>query len=370
MLCSKGRRVGGRYRPSVGAPTNAGQNSGKLRRQHVRNRLYPGLLRNGRQKRSGIPSAGNRFRNAGVWNHSDKGTILDNISSVGDHVCSWIHTTRGYTLRTKIYNKAVSQFEAGEVNETSSRQWKNLAKHLNRCFLLADRTQETLWMGWGGHTKTGRLQGVVAKPSTKTLEKEGAWERAILCMMADFGYRNCPIFQVEILGVEHNEVAFLEVRCFQKYAPTILAARRRPFQLHPGAPDPQTPLPTTEHVEWTWRKEKAHAIGTRYPSCPLWEIPEIAANREMATLSTRNRAVRLKQILDERTKLEWGEKLEEIARTKEGARKLRSQEIEQMREVVETKERLLIERAKIRNTVKGALSEPTTKKLREVSGKR
>ena len=158
------------------------------------------------------------------------------------------------------------------------------------------------------------------------------------------------------------EVLVLEVRCFQKYAPTILAARRRPFQLHPEAPDPQTLLPTTEHVEWTWRKEKAHAIGTRYPSCPLWEIPEIAANREMSTLSTRNRAVRLEQILDERTKLEWGEKLEEIARTKEGARRLRSQEIEQMREVVEAKKRLLAEGAKIRNTVKGALSEPTTKK--------
>ena len=68
VFCSKGRRVGGRYRPSAGAPTNAGQTSGKPRRQHVRNRLYPGLLRNGRQKRSGIPSAGKRFRNAGVWN--------------------------------------------------------------------------------------------------------------------------------------------------------------------------------------------------------------------------------------------------------------------------------------------------------------
>ena len=67
VFCSKGRRVGGRYRPPAGAPTNAGQTSGKPRRQHVRNRLYPGLLRNGRQRRAGIPFAGKRFRNAGVW---------------------------------------------------------------------------------------------------------------------------------------------------------------------------------------------------------------------------------------------------------------------------------------------------------------
>ena len=44
MFCSENRRVGGRDRPSAGAPTNAGQTSGKSRRQHVQNRLYPGLL--------------------------------------------------------------------------------------------------------------------------------------------------------------------------------------------------------------------------------------------------------------------------------------------------------------------------------------
>ena len=223
-------------------------------------------------------------------------------------------------------------------------------------------------MGWSGHTKTGRLQGIVAKPSTKTLEKEGAWWNAIEWMMVDFGYRNCPIFLVEVVGAENNEVEFLELRSFQKNAPTILAASRRPWRLHPGAPDPKTLLPSTEHVEWVWRQEKMHAIGTRRTSCPLWEIPEIAANRRLSTLSTRNRAVRLEEILEAKTKLEWGEKLEEIARTREEARRLRSLEIEQMRGIVEAKKRLLAERAKIRNTVKGALSELTTKKLREVSG--
>ena len=38
----------------------------------------------------------------------------------------------------------------------------------------------------------------MAKPSTKTLEKEGAWWNALEWMMADFGYRNCPIFLVEV----------------------------------------------------------------------------------------------------------------------------------------------------------------------------
>ena len=365
----------------------------------------------------------NGFERQGSGSRSDKGTILDNTSSVGDHVCTWLHEARGHTVRTKIYNKVVSQFEAGEVNEPfgghladyldcpnqhmrrtfehpavqargctrievsyfgsetlsaktgealvaaaleevqveneenglfvvqpPARQWESLAKHLNCCFLLEERTQETLWMGWSGHTKTGRLQGIVAKPSTKTLEEKGAWERAIHWMMADFDYRNCPIFLVEILGLENNEVLFSGVRCFQKNAPTILAASRRPCQMHPGAPDPKTLLPSTEHVEWAWREEKMSAIGKQRPSCPLWEMPEIAANREMSTLSTRHRAVRLEEILEEKTKLEWAEKLEEIARKREEARRLRSIEIEQMREIVEVKKRLQAERPKIRNT--------------------
>ena len=60
----------------------------------------------------------NGFKRQESGRHSDKATILDNTSSVGDHVCTWIHTARGYTARTKIYNKAVSQFEAGEVKVT------------------------------------------------------------------------------------------------------------------------------------------------------------------------------------------------------------------------------------------------------------
>ena len=384
----------------------------------------------------------NGFAMQGSGEYSDKGTILDNTRSVGEHVCTWIHIAIGYTVRTKVYNKVVSQFEAGEVNETfgghladyvdcpnqhmqrtfehpgvqargctrieasfygsealsiqtdealvaaalaevqveneenglfvvqpPAQQWNNLAKNLSCCFRLADRPQGTLWMAWSGHTKTGRLQGIVVKPTPKTLEREGAWERAILCTIADFGFRNCPIFAAEILGVENNEVVLSPVYCFQKNAPTILAASRRPLQLHPGAPDPQTLLPPTEHVEWVWRPKKAHAIGTERPSCPLWEVPEIAANRRLSTLSTRNRALRLEQILEERTRQEWGKQLEEIARAREEARRLRRQEIEQMRKIVAEKKRLLAESEEIRRSARHPLR-TKNEKIRDVAGER
>ncbi|CAH3196389.1 unnamed protein product, partial [Porites evermanni] len=143
-----------------------------------------------------------------------RGTILDNTGSVGEHVCTWIQTTNsGCTTRTKLYNKIVSQFEAGEVqthfeaiSPTTSvlrrntfahlkaqtkvslhayqgggfpkkqrkswykTPWKRCLKRerkslwysrrkgngrtLDPCFLLADRPQREIHMTWGLHTTT------------------------------------------------------------------------------------------------------------------------------------------------------------------------------------------------------------------------
>ena len=45
-------------------------------------------------------------------------TILENTNNVEEHICTWISTTaEGRTARTKIYNKVVSNFEAGEIRE-------------------------------------------------------------------------------------------------------------------------------------------------------------------------------------------------------------------------------------------------------------
>ena len=48
----------------------------------------------------------------GVFNER---TILENTSSVGNNVCTWISTENEKTIRVKLYNKIVSNFEAGEV---------------------------------------------------------------------------------------------------------------------------------------------------------------------------------------------------------------------------------------------------------------
>ena len=47
--------------------------------------------------------------------NEDTPTILENTSSVGNNVCTWISTENEKTIHVKLYNKIVSNFEAGEV---------------------------------------------------------------------------------------------------------------------------------------------------------------------------------------------------------------------------------------------------------------
>ena len=108
-------------------------------------------------------------------------------------------------------------------------------------------------------------------------------------MPADFGFRRCPIFVCQTLEVQNDEVVLSKLSCYKKDTPTILAASKRPSQLHLGAPDPKVLLPPTKHVEWACRKKKMYAIGVEKPSCELVEIPQIAAERELSTPPTRNR---------------------------------------------------------------------------------
>ena len=70
-------------------------------------------------------------------------TILEITGTVGEHVCTWISTTaEGRTARTKIYNKVVSNFEAGEIREPVGGHLADYADcpnpHLRQTFLHPD----------------------------------------------------------------------------------------------------------------------------------------------------------------------------------------------------------------------------------------
>ena len=74
---------------------------------------------------------------------SDTPTILANTNNVGEHVCTWVHTTpAGNTVRTKLYNKVVSNFEVGEIREPVGGHLADYAdcpnQHLRKTFFHPD----------------------------------------------------------------------------------------------------------------------------------------------------------------------------------------------------------------------------------------
>ena len=197
---------------------------------------------------------------------TDVPTILANTSSVGDHVCTWVRTSKaGYTVRTKAYNKVVSNFEAGEIRKPIGGHLADYVdcpnEHLRHTFLHPDvqaqgctRIEVSLYACRGGDLSAYTAKEVVAealalvspsdlpeekrsvcgpaasqavgepvldvmvRPTKANADKREACERAIEWAAADFGFRACPIFRVDILGANEEGVELGPLRCFTKDA--------------------------------------------------------------------------------------------------------------------------------------------------------
>ena len=253
------------------------------------------------------------------------------------------------------------------VVQPISKKWENHARHLDRCLLLGDRTHGSIYPARSGHSKTGRVQGMLVRPSPAVVANDEQWEWAMQWTVADFGLRNCPIFRTEILGMEGEEVLFSPLQAYTKDAPTILAAHNKPCELHLGAPDPGEVLPPTEHVGWVWRRQKTHPIGIERPSCELLEVPEIAAGRRLSTLSTRGLLRRQEELLEAAAFLDWEARIrlvaerhiawgEELAAEREREKALLEATVQRRREEIAgtSRARSAVEEALLGNTQKVA----------------
>lgn len=239
-----------------------------------------------------------------------------------------------------------------------SKQWQNLAASLDRCLVLADRPQGHIFVGW-------YASGVHVSPTTANVQDEAKWEKAILWAAGDFGLRNCPIFRVDIQSADKVGVELGPLRCYMKdaNARTILAASKKPTQLHPNGVDPSTLLPPTEIIEWVWRSKKCHAIGNDFSKYPLQEVQEIAEKREISALSTRNREKLLAEVwfaqgIEEWKRALWQRK-EKQQKNVEEAIKVRKVEISALQKYAEAKRKIESKSWEIRATVIGALEEKT-----------
>ena len=219
------------------------------------------------------------------------------------------------------------------VAQPPAKQWENMALCLDRCLVLVDRPQGSIFVAWYAHTTTCRVTKANA-------DKEETWERAVEWAAADFRFRACPIFRVDILGANVEGVELGPLRCYTKDADagTNLVASKRPTQLHPNGPDPRILLPPSAMVSWVWRANKCHAVGIETSAFHLQEVPEIAQGRAISTLSTRNREKRLQHIRDSANAEGWRRRawarLEAEQRQHEEEQRCRAEEMERLSQLV------------------------------------
>ena len=211
---------------------------------------------------------------------SRRGTILDNTKSVGNHVCTWVHEHKEHTIRQKLYNKVVCQFEAGKVQQTLGGHVAEYAAcpnaHLRKTFehkASRERGISRLEISVYGCSREDpleyakevldetiqSLQGKnlfrIQPPTKQWTNLANAIDRCCMFVdhvsksisfcryghsttgrlggvvvpvgkkdiesvamhtMADFGFQNCPIFRIDFLQCIGGTISFAPLRCFRK----------------------------------------------------------------------------------------------------------------------------------------------------------
>ena len=331
--------------------------------------------------------------------NEDTPTILENTSSVGNNVCTWISRVNGKTIRVKLYNKIVSNFEAGEVQsqfgghladyadcsnehtrqtfthtkvqergctrveislyafergeeavaqnimqealqmfrgerlfyiQPAPNQWRCLAEQIDRCCVIANRPTKTINIGWYANTKTGKIAGI--EFGVKNIDN---WEKAVQWSISEFGFKNCPIFRIDILDIQVNNmisedgITIGKLRCFTKNVPTTLARSKKPTEVHKDPPCLQQLLPPTDFIEWEWRTKKTkNSMGVEKVRREILEVP---TNREISTLSVNKRKARLLDLIESGKVANW--KLEKEKQLQENINE-RAEEFEIIRQAV------------------------------------
>jgi hypothetical protein len=251
-----------------------------------------------------------------------------------ENVLSWISTEKGYTTKTEIYNKIVSNIEGrktqfggqlayyvecpnkhlgntfahtdvqargctrikvsiytyqGEIefakellHETIEKtigdknfvvqpgpmQWKNIAKELDRCCIVANLPKRDILVGWYANTKTRKIGG-----TTIHICSTQDWERCILWTIAEFGFRHCPIFRIDILSTTDTDVDIGKLQCYTKTGDTTLASSTKPTKAYKDVQNNlQEFLPETDTILWKFRNKKIQSIGTAKQKCPLISV--------------------------------------------------------------------------------------------------
>ena len=210
--------------------------------------------------------------------------------------------------RTKILNQKLFFIQPPQ------KQWCLLAERIKKCFFLIDREDATIYAAWYGNKQTGRICGVKIDYNRK--KDKTNIENLIKWAISDFGFRLVPIYVTEIIEYGEDTIKISPLRCFVKEGNTTtkLVPNKKPGENNKDALfiDIQKFLPETKTIKWEWRSIGLPPFDKRKPTCKIIEMPELAKDKQVSLLSTKERQKREEELEEAKRNNLWLRRAETI----------------------------------------------------------
>ena len=330
---------------------------------------------------------------------SRRATILDNTKSVGNHVCTWVYSYEGHTVREKMYNKIVCQFEAGGVQQNFGGHLAEFVacpnRHLRKTLehpASKERGITRLEISIYGCSREDPLEFVEEIRRQTISDMEGkkmfriqtaanhwknfsnaidrcclfvdhpkrtilvCWyghsatgklggirvpigkkdiEKVARACIADFGFHTCPIFRIDLEECTRKNLVFSKLRCYTKDADSKTI-------LCPTKAPTKRYLGEQDPSNVLFPNKHIHfqwrEKSTRIGMGKLsTNIEEIETTRKISLLRKRERRVLLDSIATEEEERKWIQEKREQTNILVAKRR---EEVEAVAEILEQRERI------------------------------
>ena len=165
------------------------------------------------------------------------------------------------------------------VVQLPATQCENLAAHLERCLILADRPETSIFVGWYAHTKTRWISGVQVQPKkptqrgTKLSNGRGPTSVFKLAPFSGSSYW-APMKKAWSWDLCAAMYTKIETDSY-----TVLTASKNPTQFHPNKTDLSAMLPLLKTVSWVLKTQKCNAIVKNTSAFNVLESPSGIAEK-------------------------------------------------------------------------------------------
>ena len=227
-------------------------------------------------------------------------------------------------------NKNLSFFSGNSlfVKQPTTRQWKNLQENIDRCFIIGDIPEKTIFVAFYGNSITKRVAGLRLECGNFSPDK---WDKALEWIIGDYGFKNDPVFVSNILSSDKETIQLSPLKCYYKKddTHTYLAPTNKPKKFfNENHKNIEDFLPSNNVVSWIRRTKKLQNIANRKSDFDIYEDDTLLQDKVIYTYSTKQR----NNILEDLEYAKWIStlKIQIEEHIKEVSEK-RKQEIEKLR---------------------------------------